>query len=52
MVYGAEAVLPSELSLGSARVALYNEADQDGLRRDDLDYLEERRRHAALRVAC
>ncbi|XP_015611072.1 uncharacterized protein [Oryza sativa Japonica Group] len=52
LIYGAEAVLLSELSLGSARVALYNEADQDGLRRDDLDYLEERRRRAALRVAC
>nr|AAK71558.1 putative gag-pol protein precursor [Oryza sativa Japonica Group] len=51
LVYGAEAVLPSELSLGSPRVALYNEANQDELRRDDLDYLEEWRRRAALRAA-
>nr|CAD39683.1 OSJNBb0089K06.14 [Oryza sativa Japonica Group] len=51
LVYGAEAVLPSELSLGSPRVALYDEANQDYLRRDDLDYLEERRRHTALRAA-
>ena len=51
LVYGAEAVLPSELSLGSPRVALYNEADQDDLRRDNLDYLKERRRRAALRAA-
>lgn len=49
-MYGAEAVLPSELSLGSPRVALYNEATQDVLRPDDLDYLEERRRRTALRA--
>ncbi|XP_066167022.1 uncharacterized protein [Oryza sativa Japonica Group] len=51
LVYGAEAVLPSELSLGSPRVVLYNEANQDDLCRDDLDYLEEQRRGAALRAA-
>nr|ABA99729.1 retrotransposon protein, putative, unclassified [Oryza sativa Japonica Group] len=51
LVYGAKAVLPSELSLGSPRVALYDEAKQDDLRRDDLDYFEERRRRAALRAA-
>jgi hypothetical protein len=44
LVYGAEAVLPSELSLGWPCVALYNEANMDDLHRDDLDYLEERRR--------
>jgi transposase InsO family protein len=51
LVYGTETVLPSELSLGSPRVALYNEANQDDFCRDDLDYLEERRRRAALRAA-
>nr|AAU90208.1 putative polyprotein [Oryza sativa Japonica Group] len=51
LVYGAEAVLPSELTLRSPRVTMYCEADQDQLRRDDLDYLEERRRRAALRAA-
>nr|CAE04960.2 OSJNBa0070D17.11 [Oryza sativa Japonica Group] len=51
LVYGAEAVLPSELTLGSPRATMYCEADQDQLRRDDLDYLEERRRRAALRAA-
>jgi hypothetical protein len=51
MVYGAKAVLPSKFSLGSPRVALYNEADQDELRHDDLDYFEERRRRAALQAA-
>nr|CAH67900.1 OSIGBa0115K01-H0319F09.6 [Oryza sativa] len=51
LVYGAEAVLPSELTLRSPRATIYCEADQDQLRRDDLDYLEERRRRAALRAA-
>nr|CAD41181.1 OSJNBb0002J11.5 [Oryza sativa Japonica Group]CAE05567.1 OSJNBb0116K07.20 [Oryza sativa Japonica Group] len=46
-----EAVLPSELTLRSPRATMYCEADQDQLRRDDLDYLEERRRRAALRAA-
>ena len=51
LVYGAEAVLPSELTLRSPRATMYCEADQDQLHRDDLDYLEERRRRAALRAA-
>nr|CAE76060.1 B1248C03.19 [Oryza sativa Japonica Group]CAE76067.1 B1340F09.5 [Oryza sativa Japonica Group] len=51
LVYGAEAVLPSELTLRSPRATMYCEADQDQLRRDDLDYLEEQRRRAALRAA-
>nr|CAH67964.1 OSIGBa0142I02-OSIGBa0101B20.7 [Oryza sativa] len=51
LVYGAEAVLPSELTLRSPRATMYCEADQDQLRRDDLDYLEERRRRAAHRAA-
>nr|CAE03096.2 OSJNBa0017B10.11 [Oryza sativa Japonica Group] len=51
LVYGAEAVRPSELTLRSPRATMYCEADQDQLRRDDLDYLEERRRRAALRAA-
>nr|CAE05030.2 OSJNBa0044M19.17 [Oryza sativa Japonica Group]CAE05529.2 OSJNBa0053B21.3 [Oryza sativa Japonica Group] len=51
LVYGAEAVLPSKLTLRSPRATMYCEADQDQLRRDDLDYLEERRRRAALRAA-
>nr|ABA97545.1 retrotransposon protein, putative, unclassified [Oryza sativa Japonica Group] len=51
LIYGAEAVLPSELTLRSPRATMYCEADQDQLRRDDLDYLEERRRRAALRAA-
>nr|ABA96229.2 retrotransposon protein, putative, unclassified [Oryza sativa Japonica Group] len=51
LVYGVEAVLPSELTLRSPRATMYCEADQDQLQRDDLDFLEERRRRAALRAA-
>ena len=51
MVYGAEAMLPSELTLGSPRATLFGQVDQDQLRRDDLDFLEERRRRAVLRAA-
>nr|AAV43832.1 putative polyprotein [Oryza sativa Japonica Group] len=51
LVYGPEAVLCSELSLRLPHVALYDEANQDDLHSDDLDYLEERRRRAALCAA-
>ena len=51
LVYGAEAVLPSELTLGSPRVHAYSEGEKEQQRRDDVDYLEERRRRAAVRAA-
>ena len=51
LVYGAEAVLPSELTLGSPRVHAYSEGEQEHQRRDDVDYLEERRRRSAVRAA-
>ena len=50
-MYGAEAVLPSELTLGSPRVHAYSEGEQEQQRRDDVDYLEERRLRAAVRAA-
>ena len=37
LVYGAEAVLPSELTLGSPRVHAYSEGEQEQQRRDDVD---------------
>jgi hypothetical protein len=43
MVYGAEAVLPSEVTMGSLRVKTYDEATQDQLRREDIDLIDERR---------
>ncbi|XP_015696970.1 uncharacterized protein LOC102714588 [Oryza brachyantha] len=51
MAYGAEAVLPSELTLGSPRANMFTQVDQDQLWHDDLNHLEERRRRAALHVA-
>jgi hypothetical protein len=43
LVYGAEAVLPLEFYLKSARVAQFNEEDQDESRQLDTNLLEERR---------
>jgi transposase InsO family protein len=43
LVYGAEAVLPPEIYLKSARVAQFNEEDQDETRQLDANLLEERR---------
>jgi transposase InsO family protein len=43
MVYGAEAVLPPEVTMGSLRVRTYDEATQDQLRREDIDLVDERR---------
>jgi transposase InsO family protein len=42
-VYGAEAVLPPEIYLKSARVVQFNEEDQDESRQLDANLLEERR---------
>ncbi len=50
LVHGAEAVLPSKLTLGSPWASLYNENDQDQLRHDDLNCHKERRQRAALRA--
>jgi hypothetical protein len=49
MVYGAEAVLPSEVTMGSLRVKTYDEAMQDQLRREDIDLVDERRWQAAIK---
>jgi transposase InsO family protein len=43
LVYGAEAVLPPEIYLKSARVAQFSEEDQDESRQLDANLLEERR---------
>jgi hypothetical protein len=42
LVYGAEAVLPSEINLKSARVAHFNAEDQTDARELDTNLLEER----------
>ena len=49
MVYGAEAVLPSDIRHDSPRVAAYVEADNEKARQDALDLLDEERDLAAAR---
>jgi hypothetical protein len=43
MVYGADAVFPPEVTMGSLRVKAYDEAMQDQLWREDMDLVDERR---------
>jgi hypothetical protein len=50
LVYGAEAVLPLEIYLKSARVTQFNEEDQDESRQLDINLLEERRNAALSNV--
>ena len=52
LVYGAEAVLPTELIYGSPRVLAYDELEQEQLRQDDATLLEEDCLRAAVRAAC
>ena len=49
MVYGAEAVLPSDIRHDSPRVAAYVEANNKQARQDALDLLDEERDLAAAR---
>ncbi len=51
MVYGAEAVLPSDIRHDSPRVAAYVEADNEKARQDAIDLLDEERDLAAARSA-
>ena len=51
MVYGAEAVLPSDIRHDSPRVAAYVEADNEKARQEALDLLDEERDIAAARLA-
>ena len=51
LVYGVEAVLPTELTYGSPRVLAYDELEQEQLRQDDATLLVEDRLWAAVRAA-
>ena len=51
MVYGAEAVLPSDIRHGSPRVANYVEANNQQARQEALDLLDEKRDTAMARSA-
>ena len=50
MVYGAEAVLPSDIRHDSPRVEAYVEADNEKARQDALDLLDEERDLVAARL--
>jgi hypothetical protein len=50
LVYGAEAVLPTDVKFGSPRVLAFNEIHQEDLIKDCLLQLEEARCQVALRV--
>jgi hypothetical protein len=51
LVYGAEACLPPEIIMGSPRVQSFDESMQEQLRREDVDFIDERRWRAAIRNA-
>jgi hypothetical protein len=48
-VYRAEAVLPTEVTIGYLLVQTYNEVVQDQLRREDIDLVDERRWQSAIK---
>jgi hypothetical protein len=51
MVYGSEAVLPPEVTMGFVHVKTYDEATQDQLWREHIDLVDERRWQAAIKNA-
>jgi hypothetical protein len=51
LIYGAEACLPPEIIMGSPRVQSFDESMQEQLRREDVDFINERRCEAVIRNA-
>jgi hypothetical protein len=51
LVYKAEAYLPPEVLVGSPWVQSFDESMQEQLRREDVDFIDERRWQAAIRNA-
>jgi hypothetical protein len=51
MVYGAEVVLPPEVTMGSLRVQAYGKTVQDQLQHEDIDLVDERRWQSAIKNA-
>jgi hypothetical protein len=51
LVYGAEACLPLEITMGSQRVQAFDEELQERQRHQDVDLVDERRWQAAVRNA-
>ena len=51
MVYGFEAILPTDLDYGAPRIRAYNEQGAEASHRDAMDQLDEARDIALLRLA-
>jgi hypothetical protein len=51
MVYGVEAVLPPEVTMGSLCVKTYDEATQNQLRHEDIDLVDEQRWQSVIKNA-
>jgi hypothetical protein len=51
LVYGSEAVLPTDIAFGAPRIQYYEEGEAEQTRRIDLDSLEEQRLTAVMRQA-
>jgi hypothetical protein len=51
LVYGAKVCLPPEIIMGSPRVQSFDESMQEQLRRENVDFIDERRWRAAIRNA-
>jgi hypothetical protein len=49
LVYGSEAVLPTDVTFGAPRIQFYEEGEAEQARRIDLDSLEEQRLAAVMR---
>ena len=51
MVYGSEAVLPSDIAFGAPRIQNYNENEAEAARCTDIDSAEEHRLMASIQHA-
>jgi hypothetical protein len=51
LVYGSEAILPTDVTFGASRIQFYEEGEAEQTRRIDLDSLEEQRLTAVMRQA-
>ena len=52
LIYGAEAILPTDLEYGSPRLKAYQEQQNQRAREDSLDQVDEARDVALLHSAC
>jgi hypothetical protein len=51
LVYGSEAIIPTDVTFGAPRIQFYEEGEAEQTRRIDLDSLEEQRLTAVMRQA-